>query len=393
MLDNYLIRENVLRLIDELKTNPKYNNKEKNEENIYSENINNELSLYILYDALFKYKLIIDDDLLFGEFIEQIEKIYKKIDNYNQIIVGVNKLICYIASKYLKIKNINDSESKKQIISYIYDKYISNGYYIHGFSTIYEDSIKNNGFISEVYINYYRDMMKVKKIFEKYKLEDIIEKDFTINKSYFTDDFIMGCYYSMMSPGYFSNTLFNRKFCGKDIDNSPYLNCDYDTSIMKLKKYMVDNFFSDEDIKYILDVFSREWEFINKVDKKISLLVVKRCLINDNFNSLDEYLNDDEDIYDIVDRILSPKNGNIVFNGVINSDDIVILSLDSFYEKKKMEDEIVINENDLPYKYNKEIINRDFLDAYGNVYIFLIFGSLFISLGVIATIIMVIRGI
>ena len=392
MLDSYFAREDVSRLIEELKTNPKYNCKEKDEENKYFETINNELSLYILYDALLKYKLIVDEEFYLAEFIEQIDKIYKKIDNYNQIIVGVNKLICYIVSKYLKIKNINDSEGKEQIIRHIYDKYILNGYYVHGFSTVYEDSIKNNGFISEVYINYYRDMVEVKKIFEKYKLEDLIDKDFTVNKTYFTDDFIMGCYYSAMSPGYFSNVLFDKKICGKNNDRKSYLDSDYDSTISCLKKYMIDNFFKEEDMKFILDVFSKQWEYINKVDKKISLLAVKRYLINDNYNSIDEYLKDDDDVYDIVDRMLSPKNGNIVFNEVINPEDITILSLENNYEKKINEEDIVINEKDLPYKNNKEIINKDFLDAYGNVYIFLIFGSLFISLGVIVTIIMVIRG-
>ena len=41
MLDSYFAREDVSRLIEELKTNPKYNCKEKDEENKYFETINN----------------------------------------------------------------------------------------------------------------------------------------------------------------------------------------------------------------------------------------------------------------------------------------------------------------------------------------------------------------
>ena len=92
MIKKYLKREDVSNLIKEIKRNPRYYEKEKLEDNI---SIGNELSLYILYDALLKFKIVIDDDSLFGDFIVQLDKLYKKIDNYDQIVIGINKAYLY----------------------------------------------------------------------------------------------------------------------------------------------------------------------------------------------------------------------------------------------------------------------------------------------------------
>lgn len=392
MIKKYLKREDVSNLIKEIKRNPRYYEKEKLEDNI---SIGNELSLYILYDALLKFKIVVDDDSMIGDFIAQLDKLYKKIDSYDQIVIGVNKLICYMTIKLFNIRGIDVKENKDKVIKHVYNKYILDGYYVHGFSTVYENSIKDNGFISEFYINYYQQFNDVKKIFEKYGMREIIEKDFSINKSYFTDDFIMGCHYSAMAPKYFTNMLFN-KIYGNSNGKDNYLKLDYDSSISYLKRFMNDKSFDRKDMDYILYIVKKEWDLLFRVNKKISLMLVKRDFISFSNNNVNEYLNSSDDLYEIVDGILSSKIGSIVFDGTIESQNIEVISLENFYDiDVKNINRITINDKDeeLLYKNRREVMNREFLDAYGNVYIFLVFGALFISLGVIITIIMIIRGI
>ena len=159
---------------------------------------------------------------------------------------------------------------------------------------------------------------------------------------------------------------------------------------------MIEKSFAREDMDYVLYMVKKEWELLSRVNKKISLMLVKRNCINCFNNNIEEYLNLDGDLYDVVDGILSSKNGNIIFSGSIESQNIEVLSLDGYYDVAiENINRLMINdkEEDLPYKNRKEVMNREFLNAYGKVYIFLVFGSLFISLGVIITIIMVIRGI
>ena len=80
MLDSYLCRDDVKKFINELKTSERYFKKTSN---IYMSNLytSYEAALYIFYDALLKYKIIINDIYLFDEYMEQLDELYKKLDN------------------------------------------------------------------------------------------------------------------------------------------------------------------------------------------------------------------------------------------------------------------------------------------------------------------------
>ena len=140
MLDSYLSRNDVISFVKEIRTSDRYFRKLSTlvVHDLYT---SYEEALYIFYDALLKYKIVIDDIYLFPEYLEQVEKLYRKLDNYNDIRFGINKLICRMLSIKLEIKNINDKDNRDLIIKYIYDKYIINGYFIHGFSSTYVDEI------------------------------------------------------------------------------------------------------------------------------------------------------------------------------------------------------------------------------------------------------------
>ena len=388
MLDDYLKKESVLNVIGEIKNNPKYNGNSVSFRDSDFSSI--EISLYSFYDALFKYKVIVDDDTLFGDFIEQVNKLYKKIDNFNDILLGINKLVGYMVIKHLKIKDINDPRQKKEVLDYIYDKYIVNGYYIHGISSVYESDIKRDGFVSEIYLNNYDKMLEIKKIFEKYKFFDIVEKDFSLNKVYFTDDFMMGCYYSSVGPYYFYNMLFNRIY-GNKINKDCYLKNDFDSSVNYLKKFMSNNLFSDKDKNLVLNNIKVHFDYLNSVPRKVSLIIVKRNLINLQATYSDYKDLDVDDIYEAIDMILSSKNSNVGFSGTIQSNDINIVSLDNCYDNSCKNDED--DDEELVQKMDIKKENKEFLDKYGSVYIFIIIGSLLVSFGVILSLFFMIRGI
>lgn len=390
MLDDLLIRDDVTYFIKQIKTNERYYKKGAIPN--YPLYISDEIALYIFYDALIKYKIVLDDIYLFDEFLEQLEKLYKKLDNFESIRVGINKLIGKMVSLKLSINNVNDDFEKKQIVSYIYNRYIVDGYYIHGFNTSYEDKIKVEGFNPEKYDNYYEEFKKLNEVFAKYNVINIVEKDFSNNKTYFTDDVIMACAYSNYAPLFFYNLLTNKDYLGKRIRKEQYLIDDYTVWTRRLKRLMRDLSFSVEDEKFVNELLVKQWNLMHRKDKKISLLFVKKSRIqNECCSDFNEYLSD-EDTYEIVDKILSSKNGCIVCNKKLEPDEIFITSFDTFYDKKS---NILIESNldDEYFKYMEEDVGREFLDVYGNASLFIILGSLFISLGVIVSIFMILGGI
>ena len=384
MLDKYFTKLNVIKLIKELKTSERYFNKK----NSHSTNsficMSSDAALYIFYDALYKYNVIIDDDKLFDEYIEQVEKLYRKLDSFEDIKYGINKLICkMIITKY----NIEDKEKERdRIITEIYDKYIKDGYFVHGFHPSYIDDIKKNGFTPEVYENYYDRFSKVNSIFEKYNVGNVINKKFDRKEVYFTDDFIMGCFYSNYAPLFYYKFLFNEEIFGNRIRKDNCLICDYSTLIRHLKRFMNNNSFSEDDKKYILDVTFDEWNLLHRNTDKISLLLVKRNIIFSKDAKLNDFLNDNKDIYEIVDRMLSPKYNNLEHSSFIDVDSFKIIELASYYETEKEEKKEEKKEEE------KEIIDNSFNNKYGSVSIFILLGSIFITLGVIITIISILKG-
>ena len=390
MLEDLLKRDDVLNFINEIKTSERYFQKNNSSSLLNSINISTDIALYIFYDALFKYKIIIDDIYLFDEYLEQLDKLYKKLDDFENIRAGINKLICKMLIIKNDIKDVKDKVSRDSIINEVFNKYIKDGYFIHGFNHSYSDDILDNGFIPEVYDNLYEKFIKINNIFAKYNVINVIPKDFLSKKVFFTDDLVRGCYYSLYAPLYFYEFLTNEEYFGKRIKKDYYLKDDYNHLIGYLKRFMSNNLFSEADRKYILEVVEEEWNLLHRKEKKVSLLLVKRKDIFDKDVDINKYLDDDSDIYEIVDRMLNSKYNNIYCDKEIGKDKLSVLLFETYIDYKE---EIIEEDEELElYKYKSEELNKEFLDKYGNVSILLLVGSLFITLGVIITIIGLLRG-
>ena len=386
MLDEYFQMKSVKSFIKDLKTNDCYFAKNHSFSN-HSLTVSYELALYIFYDALFKYKMIIDDLDMFDEYLDQVRKVYRKFNTFEEVRFGIHKVLTRMtAVKY----DIHDwrMDDREELITLIYDKYIRDGYIFHGFSSGYKDIIMNNEFVPERYENQYDKFVKIRDIFKKYK-KDVLLKDFDLKKVFYTDDILLGCYYSMYAPFYFFNFLTDSDVLGRRVRIEDYLIGDYYHLIRPLKRFMSNNMFKEEDEKFILDTVYDEWSHVTDSKRELCLLAVKRSKIITDEVRLSTFLKDKKDIFEVIDRLLSSKYNSILSGKIIPKSDIQVITVPDYYEqmsevKLKVKDEEVLQlENN---------IGKEFLNAYGNVSILLILGSLFVSLGVILSIIMTLGG-
>ena len=201
---------------------------------------------------------------MLDDFIVDLDMLFLKIDNIESIKTGINKLIIKYTKRKIKLQEDNDSE----IIRYIYDKYITNGYLIHGLNSYYVEDIKENGFIPEQYNNYYEEFIMLNEIFKKYDLDNFLNKDFESKKVSFTDDYVLGIIYSINSPGYFFNLLSNNTLLKNSKDK--YYNDDYDTCISNIKKIVRDLNFSEFEKNFVIELVNKEWNLLHKKKKNIS---------------------------------------------------------------------------------------------------------------------------
>ena len=342
MLDEYLRRGDVSSFIDDILFNERYFQKKMNHianTKSISENI---LALFIFYSALFQYKVIVDNIYLFDDFLEQLERLYRKIDNYNDLEVGIHHLIGRMVADNLQIKDVEDNDNRTMLLKYIYDNY---------------DRFE-----------------KINSIFSKVNSNIKIEKDFSKKEVYFTDDFVMGCYYSYYSPMFYTDFLleFSKKDCYQ------YTEC-----FKKLKVYLDSEFFTKEDKDFVLSLIEDERHLLKMNENEVSIMIVPRNEFNDNILSFDEYLNnDDNNYYDMVDRLLTSKSSKI-----IHMDEIEREKYDLYRFPISKKESSIKEESEILKKDEIKKNNQIFLDEYGRVSILLVIGSLSILIGIVITII------
>ena len=379
-MNEILRRDDVKRIIEEIKNNDKYFNKISiDSDKYYAE----DMALYVFYEALLKYYLIFDSFNYLDEYIYDLDLLYRKIDSIEDIKFGITKLIIKFTMKCLDL----EEEKREEIIKYVYSKYITNGYLIHGFSSIYGDNILENGFKPNEYYNYYEDFIKLNDIFKKYNKDNFIDKDFIEKKVFFSDDIIKSCIYSINSPMYFCNLLTNNDII-KD-KQKDYYKDNFDNCMKNVNKIINDLGFSKDDSIFFKYLVNKEWELLHKNNKKISLLLVRRDLFDLESINLEDIINSDLDINEAIDRVLTIKYNSIPCDREIDINDLRVINFELFNReafKEEIEEEKKEIEKEKEQVIEKKI-KEDFNDTYGMVSPLLLLGSLLISLGVIISII------
>ncbi len=381
MLDEILGKKEVKRIIE----NIKYVNLKDEKQSFNYKLFNNQSKvLFMFYKALFDYRILINDKEYLDDYLEQIDKLLKKINNLDDLGVGINKLIYKFTCRKLGIRNGKEEENREEILQYFYDKYIINGYFFHGFNSTYKESIERYGLIPEEYVNYYEDFKRIDDIFRKYDFTNILDKDFTKKEIYFTDNFVKGCYYSANAPGYFYNLLYKSDYNYLKLKKDILLKGNHEDALKNLKRILSFLEISEDDKNYIIEVFKKEWKLIFSEDRQITLLAVKRNMFLDsNGVNLEKIMNDKSiDLYEAVDKILCERNSKIICREMLDGKDMQIINLEGLWLKSIDDDK----------RLKKLDAANDFRNIYGNVSIIILVGAMLISLGVIISIAIMIGG-
>ena len=375
MIDSILKREDVLKLLREIAQNNRYNKKEKLDSIDYSNYVLFEQSLFIVVDALYKYSVIIEDEKYLKDFVEELNLLIKKIDNYSDIGIGVNKLITKFVVLKLGYKE-KEEENKNEILNYVYKKYISEGYLFHAISDVYKDSIIREGFVPQQYNNLYTKFKELSDIVG----EDILDNDFSKTSVSFTDSFLKAYYYAINSPMYFYNIFCNNKLLTKATDKNAYMENNYDNCFNNLNKVIYKLDLNSEKANFVRDVCNKEWNLINRSNYCPTVMVVKRSLLLKDDKLI--IPNDDVELYEAVGKIISSKYDNIECNFRIDSSNIKFISLFKYSDLVKEDKKIV----------STDVVEESNSNEYGKVSLLLLSGALLITLGVIITMVMIITG-
>lgn len=375
MLNRIFEEEKVKTFLRNLSTLNRFQNKEI-PNTISEEKIDDRYySLLVGMDAVIKYCIIVDDINQFDEYLIDVERLLRKVYNYNDIKVGVNRLIINAVAKKMKIINTKDIENKKIIFNYIYDRYIVNGYFFHSFPSSNLNIVSSDGLLLS---DYKKDtVFEIDKLLSKYNIKANFIKDDTPS-IVFTDSPFMGLFYAYNSPLFLDEVTSNLFENGKYYDRLAFFMKDCDKvkkniSFLARKK---DMFASDKNkLQQFVDYY---WDYFD-INNSFPVF----CLIRRNElskNTLKDYealLNnlENEEIDSSITKLLDTR-----FNNIKICENISPLSI-SILELPKI-DELGIRKKESNSEKNK-------VNDYGNVTIIALLGVFLIALGLLVTIIMI----
>lgn len=390
MLERIFKRRDVLEFVEEVISSDSYNNKKNSFYDTYETFYGGTSSLFIFFDALYKYQIIIEDEFYLDDYIMQVRKLIRKLDNVSDINDGINKVIGKTCALKLGLINREDRLSKEYIIKYVYDKYIVNGYVFHGFPSVYKEQIIKNGMVPEQYHNTYDKFMEIDKILSKGR-DSIINKNFRDNGVCFTDNFVFACFYAYAAPMYFYRLLGDSKISYKNYSDLAYFKNDYFGCFNNLNALMKSLKIGDGYKKSIIKTCYDEWRSLKTDVSTVSIMAVKRSVFGINYlDKFEDIINKSSscDLGSSLGKIFNDINNDIVIRSKINSNDIRIISIDNYKTimdiKKKQVEEIGNRQTN----YNSDKI----VNAYGSASILMLLGSVLITLGVVITIIMIYKG-
>ncbi len=336
---------------------------------------NDNYALFLFMDALLKFDIIIDNINYIEEYVSQLKRLFKRIDNYQDISKGINKIIASTCLKILNLNNYNSSENKEKILRYIYKKYIVDGYFYYGFSSCSKreidfSGIKKSGFILDSRVD------EMESILKKYENKDIIKKV----DSDITDNFIIASYYAMSGPYYLermaNSSIFNKACYDKDA----FYKKDINILIKNLEEYAKNKHMSIDDtnilVKNFYDILIED-----NVNHSFGIVAfIKRSYLNKNYlKNIEEIVEGSKylDISSSISMIMESRYSSYDIDDDISSIYLEFLEFPSYKylcgEEKNVDDDVVvINLDEVSDSENSVIIKKKIVNSYGFISIFMI---------------------
>lgn len=379
VLSKYLKKDSVQELLKKITTDERFIQKDI-PNRINEEKVNvREYPLYILLDAIMKYVIIIDDMQLFDKFLDQLERILKKVEVHNEIKSGVTKLLIKNVANKLGINNIENNENKKEIIEYVYDRYIVNGYFFYFFPSIYLNKVQENGITPDNWNIPYQEIEEIENILKTYGIHDIFSVNMEKKQQLeITDSFFMACFYATNCPIYLQELCMNLnrgRTPNKSFIKEAYFSKDYHQCINNIELTLKKKKVSLKDRQIIKNFFEKEWNQLKIKESVPIIALIKRKVIDKNYlYQIEQIMKNSShtDLYTSISMILD------IYNNKIELPKKVI----------PYKIEYIPNIKDYIKKEEETVVYTDSLNEMGNATIVALVGVLLITIGVVVTIMM-----
>ncbi len=366
----------------------------------------NRYSLLITIDIVIKYQIIINDNIYNNYFLNKLNTITNNYTTHEDLIIKGNSLLIDLVSNILNVTTTK-TEDKKEILKYIYDKYIVNGYCFHSFPSIFKEKTEEEGLNGSIDIKELNDLKKIDYIFSNHNYKNIISRNLKDKSKaiYITDSPAMAYYYAFRSPEYMAEITSLSKYYNylKNYNKDAFFLKDYNKCKSNLASLCQHVNMTTKEETTILKAFDKRWKALNLSESLPCIAFIKRKDLAKNYlSNIDEIINsvDKVDLNILISKITDSKYPIIRRYSDINSLDLTVITMPSYREIKnnkfikqeaKKEKALITNETIEDYQEEKRF-NYKYAFSYGNASVFALTGLLLITLGLTLTIIINVLG-
>ncbi len=355
----------------------------------------NQYSSFIVIDFFLKYYILFCEKFLWDYCLEETRKIVYNFKNHQDLVWKFYTLLGNLVQVKLGLEDSTRYSNKRQILKYIYDQYIVNGYCFYSFSSQELKQIEQAGIDPTTMWSYNNDIKKLNYIFDNHNCKDILP-DLKKSAKYvsITDSPTLAYFEAIQSPKYLCMVSSANKYMKtSNFDQEAFYRHDLVACQNNISKLCNQLHMSQKEQQTILKIFNQQWKNYNISNSKPCLAFVKREALDKNkIHNIESILKNccnEELIYSIA-RILDSKYPVIRRYTPIKTEDFDIVILPSYEEIKNKEwKKAMIESSQLFQQVSKEIEEENnqlefsgllgFSGGYASV--IALFGMLCISLG------------
>lgn len=403
MLNRILKRADAKEFLHEIVIDERFNNKKSPntpEEISYAKT---EYNLMLIIDAFIKYAILFDSDDLVDEYIAQLRRFMKKCESHRDLAEGVTRVLAKITAVTLKIdiEEMETPENKRKILSYIYNRYITNGYLFHSFPFSFINKVKEEGIDPLKYAYNLEKLNRTHEILKNHNKKEVLTKDLgDISYITLTDSPALAYHYALHSPFYLSELVAISPYMEneKKYDRGAYYRQDFKKAQENVEQLCRDLELSNNESTVLLETFVDEWKRLNVSNSHPTIAFIKRASLHRNY--LKDYRNiletcDKEELIYSINRIMDSRVNVEKRYTPIMPEDIKIVSLPGYKEivhnNEDFKEEVIPmkepEKEEMPARVN---LRMEVVNTYGNASIVALLGILLITLGATITILLAI---
>lgn len=368
----------------------------------------NQYSLLIVMDIVIKYQIIINDEAYHNIFLDKLNAITTSYQNHQDLGIKGNKILIDLASIKTKLP-LTSKENKKQLLKYIYDKYIVEGYCFHSFPSKCKKEIEENGLTGNIDVKELNDLKKINYIFEHHNYKNIISRNLKEKSRaiYITDSPAMAYFYAFRSPEYMAELTSLSKYYKniKDYNRNAFYEKNYDGCKSNLESLCKHLKMTVKEENTVLKTFDKRWSHLKLSESMPCIAFIKRKdLAKDYLPNIEEIIEsvDSMPLEILVSKIIDSKYKIIRRYSNISSLNLSIITMPSYREIKnnkflsKEKPKVVLNLKEEKITVNDEEEEKNFnfkyAYSYGNASVLALTGLLLITLGLTLSIIIKVIG-